>query len=248
MARPTTTHRRLLLPLILAVILAGEVAGLAAATRVVATEPLPQAALATPPGRAQAAAAVRGAEERRVESVLVGTPGTTAAQRDLRHDLGRAATFRPAPAAVARATTVPARSRPAAFAYRGRNHVWIPALGIDRSVEVFPCSRSRPPDNHIYRWGCSGRNNVYLLGHAFSVFKPLHDAYVGGRLRKGMKVHYADGHGRVTTYSVIWWKVTPPVASASWAWAPQAKPSMTLQTCVGRKGSLRLMVRLVATG
>ena len=248
MARPTTTHRRLLLPLILAVILAGEVAGLAAATRSIAPETAARPALATPPSRAQAAAAGRAADERRVESVVADTQGASAAQRDVRHDLGRAATFRPAPAAVARATADPAPSRSAASAYHGRNHVWIPALGINRSVEAFPCSRSRPPDNHIYRWGCSGRNNVYLLGHAFSVFKPLHDAYVGGRLRKGMKVHYADGNGRVTTYSVIWWKVTRPVASASWAWAPQAKPSMTLQTCVGRKGSLRLMVRLVATG
>ena len=86
------------------------------------------------------------------------------------------------------------------------------------------------------------------MGHAFSVFKPLHDAYVGGRLHKGMTVVYADGNGRVRTYSVIWWKVTKPTTSASWAWAPLSKPSMTLQTCVGPNGSLRLMVRLVAIG
>ena len=51
----------------------------------------------------------------------------------------------------------------------------------------------------MYRWGCAGRNNVYLLGHAHSVFKPLHDAYVSKRLRKGMTVDYADGNGRVRT-------------------------------------------------
>ena len=80
---------------------------------------------------------------------------------------------------------------------RGRNHVWIPALGIDRSVSCYACSSSYYPGNRVYRWGCAGRNNVYLFGHAHSVFKPLHDAYVRGRLRKGMKVYYAESHGRV---------------------------------------------------
>jgi hypothetical protein len=139
---------------------------------------------------------------------------------------------------------VPANPAPSTT-YRGRNHVWIPSLGINRSVSAFPCSRTRPPDNYIYRWGCAGKNNVYLLGHAYSVFKPLHDAYVGGRLKKGMKVIYADGAGRVSTYSVIWWKVVRPTTAASWAWAAQSRPSMTLQTCVGAKSEYRLMVRLV---
>ena len=153
------------------------------------------------------------------------------------------------PTARAAKVAAPSRSTTAAAgSYKGRNHVWIPSLGINRSVASFPCSRSQAPGNYIYRWGCSGRNNVYLMGHAYSVFKPLHDAYVSGRLRKGMKVIYADGAGRVRTYSVIWWKVTKPTTSASWAWAGQSKPSMTLQTCVGPNGSLRLMVRLVATG
>jgi hypothetical protein len=132
--------------------------------------------------------------------------------------------------------------------YKGRNHVWIPALGINRSVHWFPCSREREPDNYVYRWGCAGRNNVYLLGHAHSVFKALHDAYVGGRLRKGMKAIYADGNGKVRTYTVRWWKLTRPTTSASWAWAAQSVPSMTLQTCVGKNNEYRLMVRLVEVG
>ena len=128
--------------------------------------------------------------------------------------------------------------------YRGRNHVWIPALGISRSVEWFPCSREREPDNYMYRWGCAGDNNVYLMGHAYSVMKPLHDAYVNGRLNKGMKVWYADNNSRVRVYAVRWWKVTKPTTDAAWAWAPQDVPSMTLQTCVGRNSQYRLMVRL----
>ena len=97
----------------------------------------------------------------------------------------------------------------------------------------------------MYRWGCAGRNNVYLLSHAWSTFKPLHDAYVRGRLRKGMAVWYADGGGSVHRYSVIWWRVTAPTTAASWAWAAQSRPSMTLQTCVGSNSQYRLMVRLV---
>ena len=61
----------------------------------------------------------------------------------------------------------------------------------------------------MYRWGCAGANNVYLMGHAHSVMKPLHDAYVSGRLREGMKVWYADSNGRVHVYAVRWWKAHP---------------------------------------
>ena len=63
-----------------------------------------------------------------------------------------------------------------------------------------------------------------------------------------MTVDYADASGRVRTYSVVWWKVTRPTGAASWAWAPQSRPSMTLQTCVGANSEYRLIVRLVATG
>jgi hypothetical protein len=147
--------------------------------------------------------------------------------------------------------TVKPKARPAAHAtttsFHGRNHVWIPSLRISRGLQSFPCSRSRPPDAGVYRWGCAGRNNVYLLSHAWSTFKPLHDAYVHGRLRKGMQVWYANANGTVHQYRVIWWRVTAPTTAASWAWASQSRPSMTLQTCVGSKSQYRLMVRLVQT-
>jgi len=150
-------------------------------------------------------------------------------------------------AASTRAVTSGSRASTTTVKHAGRNHVWIPSLGISRSVSFFPCTRKEPPANYVYRWGCAGRNNVYLMGHAYGVFKALHDAYVHGRLRKGMTVDYADGSGVVRRYAVVWWKVTPPTTSASWAWAAQSKPSMTLQTCVGSTGQDRLMVRLVAT-
>jgi Sortase family. len=143
------------------------------------------------------------------------------------------------------ASSTPLVPEPAARSFSGRNHFWIPALGISRQVSLFPCSRSRAPDNLMYRWGCAGTNNVYILGHAYGVMKALHDAYYSGRLRVGMVAIYADGQGRIRTYRVTEWRVVDPVDSG-WAISSQSVPSMTLQTCVGPRGLDRLNVRLVA--
>lgn len=163
--------------------------------------------------------------------------------------LARVIAAQPAPApvrakAVAKAPVVKAPAKAAAKTYSGTNHFWFPALGISRSVHLFPCSRQRPPDHYLYRWGCAGTNNVYVMGHASSVFKALHDAYNAGRLRIGMIAKYADGSGRVRTYRITSWRVVDPVDS-HWAIASQPVPSMTLQTCVGPNGVDRLNVRLV---
>jgi len=127
----------------------------------------------------------------------------------------------------------------------GRNHLWIPSLGIDRSVGFYFCGRTSALANIVYRWGCGGWNNVYLLGHAYGVFKALHDAYTSGRLRKGMVAFYADARGRITRYRVTAWQVVWPWDSA-WAMAAQPRPSMTLQTCMGSNSQYRLDVRLVS--
>lgn len=146
--------------------------------------------------------------------------------------------------AIARAEAK-ADAKAAAPTYSGTNHFWIPSLGMSYNVHAYPCSRSRPPDNYMYRWGCAGENNVYILGHAYSVMKPLHDLYVSGGLRKGMVAVYANGNGKVTKYKVVSWRVVDPTQSA-WAIADQPVPSMTLQTCVGKHSQWRLNVRLVA--
>jgi len=138
-------------------------------------------------------------------------------------------------------TTTTAATAPAS--YNGRNHVWIPSLGVDRTISFFSCSNSAYPGNRVYRWGCAGSNNIYLFGHAGSVFAPLHDAYVAGRLRQGMAVYYAGDDGAVHRYTVRWWKVTTPDQGA-WAYASQSTPSLTLQTCVGASSQYRLIVRL----
>ena len=59
-----------------------------------------------------------------------------------------------------------------------------------------------------------------------------------------MKVVYADGNGRVSTYAVAWWKVTTP-DKGGFAYAGQSRPSLTLQTCVGSRSQYRLIVRLL---
>jgi sortase (surface protein transpeptidase) len=130
------------------------------------------------------------------------------------------------------------------ISYHGRNHVWIPSLGVSRSVAFFSCSATGVA-NYVYRWGCAGHNNVYLFGHASSVFKPLHDAYIRHRLYRGMKVLYADAAGHVRSYRITFWKVVLPTNGA-WAYAALSRPSLTLQTCVGTNSTYRLIVRLVA--
>ena len=137
----------------------------------------------------------------------------------------------------------PARAAPTPPSHSGANHVWSAALGLNRSVAAFPCSRSRPPDMAIYRWGCAGHNNVYLFAHAGGPFGRLHDLYVRGGLRRGMTVTYADPSRTVHRYKVAWWKVVLPTNGA-FAYAAQSRPSMTLQTCVGANDRYRLVVRL----
>lgn len=147
----------------------------------------------------------------------------------------------PAEAPVAKAKAPVAKAK-APTTYSSKNHLWFPAFGINRAVVLFPCSRQRAPDNYLYRWGCAGRNNVYLMGHAATVLRSLHDGYLAGRLHVGQLAKYADANGRIRTYRVTTWRVVDPSSSA-WAIASQSVPSMTIQTCIGLK---RLNVRLVA--
>jgi len=240
--------RRLLLPIVLAGALAAEITGLAIARQIVPTGPAPAPATASstaPPGSPAVAesagfgVALAGGEGRR--PWMATGLGIRAVQPA---HVTRPKTMAPKPTTHAKATSKSSTR----VSYRGRNHVWIPSLGINNTVQSFPCSRSRPPDAGVYRWGCAGHNNVYLLAHAWRTFKPLHDAYVSGQLHRGMKVVYADGAARVHTYAVVWWRVVAPTTAASWAWAAQSRPSMTLQTCLGSNSQYRLMVRLVQVG
>ncbi|MBI2776495.1 MAG: sortase [Chloroflexi bacterium] len=159
-----------------------------------------------------------------------------------------AATAAAQKAAAARAAAQKAAAAKAtAPAYAGKNRLWIPTLGMSRSVADFACTRSTPPANQVYRWGCAGANNVYLFGHAWGVMKPLHDGYLKGKVRKGMVVVYADGKGGIHRYKVTEIRVVTP-DQTDWAIAAQSKSSMTLQTCLGANSEQRLLVRLVESG
>jgi hypothetical protein len=233
-ARPRSVRFGRLRPFLTAIVALSLIGGGGAPSLTLAMGSRPASAPAVP---ASAGASVAGA--------ILGRAGS--ARQSVvpsRHAAGIAqAKPRSSTGSSHRSTTRPSRAS-TGIAYRGVNHVWIPSLGVNRSVGFFSCSRSSEPANYVYRWGCAGSNNVYLLGHAWGVFKPLHDAYYSGRLRVGMEVVYADGSGHVHAYRVQWWKVVAPTTAASWAWASLSRPSMTLQTCLGSNSQYRLMVRL----
>jgi hypothetical protein len=260
MPSPLPRRRRLLVPTVLAAILAAEITGLAIARSIVspATAPAAEDAgaavsdtradgpLARQDPRADASDAARDV----VNALIAGrrsapTPANLRPPAPSLTEPARAATARGSGSAPSGTRTT---AHVAKASYHGRNHMWMPSLGITAGVQWFPCSRSTAPGPGVYRWGCAGRNNVYLMAHAWSTFRPLHDAYLRGRLHTGLKVWYADGDGRVHVYSVVWWRLTAPTTAASWAWAAQSRPSMTLQTCVGANSQYRLMVRLVQVG
>ena len=152
-------------------------------------------------------------------------------------------------AAVAKAKADPtskpgsgSRSKPSKPSFRGRNHFWFPSLGINQGVYWFPCSRSEGPGNVVYRWGCAGSNNVYLMAHDFGKFYPLYRAYRNGRLHKGMLAVYAGPNGHTHYYRLSYYKVVAPAGDVGWAYASQSRSALTLQTCVSG-GKLRLVVR-----
>ena len=206
-----------------------------------AAGPPASASLSRPADRPWDATSVTGPERRSSTTERTTASPTRLPARADWTSRPKPAVPRPTATSVAKGTQPAATSGTASFT--GRNRLWIPALGIARSVTGYACSSSAYPGNRVYRWGCAGSNNIYLFGHAYSVFRALHDAYVGGRLRKGMKVYYAGDDGRVGVYAISWWKVTTP-EKGDWAYAAQSRPSLTLQTCVGARSQYRLIVRL----
>ena len=139
-------------------------------------------------------------------------------------------------------TAAKPQAKPSRPSYRGKNHFWFPKLGINQGVYWFPCSRSTAPGNVVYRWGCAGANNVYLMAHDFGKFYPLYKAYKNGRLKKGMLAVYADAKGRTHYYRLAFYRVVAPDGDVGWAYASQSRSALTLQTCVSG-GKMRLVVR-----
>lgn len=161
---------------------------------------------------------------------------------------------------AAQAKTVVAASKPTAapkkiavarrevtVSYHGVYHLWIPALSLSRDINDWGCNGGLIP-NHVEFWGCVGRNNLYLLGHAWGVFAKIHDGYHSGALHVGLSAWYADKAGRVHKYRISWVRHVRNADYASWStWAMAATsgPVITLQTCDGATSAYRILVRLV---
>ncbi len=248
MATPIVARRRILPSILLALILVAATVAVAIGRDASGANGLATSAAVTPTTPSPSPAPTGGvlsAESRLLAVVPSPSPTPTASTTPAPRATTRPVlTTAPAPKSRVRAPA-PAPKR-VATSFHGTNHVWMPALGIDRSVAGYACSNTSYPGDRVYRWGCAGANNIYLFGHASGVFRSLHDAYVRGDLRKGMSLYYADGSGAVHRYTVSWWKVTT-ATKGTWAYAAQSTPSLTLQTCLGSQSQYRLIVRLTRT-
>jgi hypothetical protein len=131
--------------------------------------------------------------------------------------------------------------------YSGTYHLWIPALGLSRGISDWGCRGGLIP-NRVEYWGCVGKNNLYLLGHAGGVFASIHDGYHSGALRVGLTAYYADKAGQTHRYRISQIRHVTNASYATWSrWAMAAStgPVITLQTCDGPTSAYRILVRLV---
>jgi hypothetical protein len=138
-------------------------------------------------------------------------------------------------------------TRKVTVSYRGVYHLWIPGLGLSRGISDWGCNGGLIP-NRVEYWGCVGRHNLYLLGHAWGVFAPIHDGYHSGALKVGLTAWYADKAGGVHRYRISQIRHVANKDYASWStWAMAASSSqiITLQTCDGPTSAYRILVRLV---
>ena len=131
--------------------------------------------------------------------------------------------------------------------YHGVYHLWIPALGLSRGISDWGCNGGLIP-NRVEYWGCVGTHNLYLLGHAWGVFAPIHDGYHSGALKVGLTAWYADKGGKVHRYRISQIRHVANKDYATWStWAMASSSSqiITLQTCDGATSAYRILVRLV---
>jgi hypothetical protein len=138
-------------------------------------------------------------------------------------------------------------TKKATASYHGVYHLWIPALGLSRGISDWGCNGGLIP-NRVEYWGCVGQHNLYLLGHAWGVFAPIHDGYHSGALKVGLTAWYADKSGTVHRYRISQIRHVANKDYATWStWAMASSSSqiITLQTCDGPTSAYRILVRLV---
>jgi hypothetical protein len=138
-------------------------------------------------------------------------------------------------------------SKPTTVSYHGTYHLWIPALGLSHQIYDWGCNGGLIP-NRVEYWGCPPKSNLYLLGHAWGVFKPIHDGYHSGALHVGLTAWYADKAGVTHRYKISWIRHvanTDYDSWSQWAMAATSVKVITLQTCDGATSAYRILVRLV---
>ena len=133
---------------------------------------------------------------------------------------------------------------PNAVSFGGRNRLAIPTLGINSAIGTTSCGKLIP--NGIWYWPCAGKNNLYLMGHAWGVFAPIHNGYHSGLLTAGLTALYSDGAGVIHLYRLLWVQDLPVAVWGQGAtWASTGGPVITLQTCDGATDNYRIIVRFV---
>lgn len=153
----------------------------------------------------------------------------------------------PAPKPKAASAKAKVVVKKATASYHGVYHLWIPALGLSRGISDWGCRGGLIP-NRVEYWGCVGSHNLYLLGHAWGVFAPIHDGYHSGALKVGLTAWYADKAGKVHRYRISQIRHVANKDYATWSkWAMASSSSqiITLQTCDGATSAYRILVRLV---
>lgn len=137
-------------------------------------------------------------------------------------------------------------------AYSGTYHFWYPAIGINRPWQWYGCEHAGDPAGlgtwYVYRWGCAGAGNKFLMGHASGAFYPLRRAYHDGTLQVGQLAYFANWRGYVSTWKVEWIRRVSTIylnaTASSWATEASSTPIMTLMTCDGAFNEYRIIVRL----
>jgi hypothetical protein len=261
-ARPMSIWAR---PLLVGLLAIGLLATAGAAVAAPTTIPTPAAQLISPPADAAAPVLVPAPSEPQAPWFVsptsitppIAVPARVADPRpQVTAHAKTVAVVAPKPkVVVARvvAKTVHVATRPktvvkhTTVTYSGVYHLWIPGLGLSRSIHDWGCNGGLIP-NLVEYWGCAGTNNLYLLGHAWGVFAPIHDGYHSGALHVGLTAYYADKAGKVHKYRISQIRHVAIKDYASWSgWAIGSSSSqvITLQTCDGATSSYRILVRLV---
>ncbi|HYO42662.1 MAG TPA: hypothetical protein VES19_05630 [Candidatus Limnocylindrales bacterium] len=180
-----------------------------------------------------------------ISIVLLAAPSMPVAASSAASPNTAATVLPPDTPAVAPAVEVPA---PADLTRVGR--LTIKGIGLNVNVYRWSCDGSDLP-NRALRWGCTGANNQFIVGHAYGVFRPYYLAWKYKRFKIGMVATFTKPSGAVIRYRLAWVRKVPKSyiyngqTGDVWAYGPTSTPSITLQTCWGATNLYRIVARWV---